>query len=72
MIENDQVKKNPVAVLSGLIRRYHAGTFDPTTGQHIAKSRKIKVINERNLKRAEQKLNAAMFNNQKTSAFSDE
>ena len=39
-IQAGQVKKSPIAFLGGLVRRYKAGTFDPTPGLHIARKRK--------------------------------
>lgn len=34
LIEAGEIRKNPIAVLGGLIRRYQAGTFDPSTGAY--------------------------------------
>jgi phage replication O-like protein O len=38
-IQAGQVKKSPLALLGGMVRRYEAGTFDPTPGLHIAENR---------------------------------
>ena len=38
-IRAGEIRKSSLAVLSGLVRRWRAGTFDPIPGQHIAESR---------------------------------
>lgn len=50
MIEAGQIKKNPIAVLNGLIRKYKSGDLDPSTGHHIAQRRIDRARVERNIK----------------------
>ena len=38
-IRAGEIRKSSLAVLSGLVRRWRAGSFDPLPGQHIAESR---------------------------------
>ena len=35
-IRAGEIKKSPLALLGGMVRRYKAGAFDPTPGMHIA------------------------------------
>lgn len=36
-----EIRKSPLACLGGLIRRFQAGSFDPSTGLHIAEKREV-------------------------------
>jgi hypothetical protein len=54
MIEAGDVKKNPIALLGGLIRRYQAGTFDNSTGLHINARREAKAKNSKQVKKSEE------------------
>ncbi|RMG37517.1 MAG: hypothetical protein D6720_03075 [Gammaproteobacteria bacterium] len=38
-----EIRKSPLAVPSGLVRRHRAGTFDPTPGPHLAEARHRQV-----------------------------
>jgi len=38
-IRAGEIRKSSLAVLSGLVRRWRVGTFDPIPGQHIAENR---------------------------------
>mgnify|MGYP001827931141 FL=1 len=38
-IRAGEIRKSSLAVLSGLVRRWRAGSFDPLPGQHIAENR---------------------------------
>jgi phage replication O-like protein O len=48
-IQTGQVKKNPLALLGGMVRRYEAGTFDPAPGAHIAADREKRLTTRRNV-----------------------
>jgi phage replication O-like protein O len=50
-IQAGQVKKNPLALLGGMIRRYEAGTFDPAPGLHIAAEREKRLTTRRMIDR---------------------
>ncbi len=39
-IQAGQVRKSPLAVLAALVRRWQAGTFDPTPGLRVAEARR--------------------------------
>jgi hypothetical protein len=39
-IRAGEIRKSRLAVLTGLVRRYEAGTFDPAPGLHLAERRR--------------------------------
>jgi phage replication O-like protein O len=53
-IQAGEIRKSRLAVLNGLIRRYQAGTFDPTPGLHLAEQRRKRTAMEQVERRREQ------------------
>lgn len=52
-IQAGEIRKSRLAVLSGLIRRYEAGTFDPAPGLHLAEQRRKQAAMEAAQRRRE-------------------
>lgn len=52
-IRAGEIRKSSLAVLSGLVRRWRAGTFDPIPGQHIAESRAKYAVHKETQQRQE-------------------
>ena len=55
-IQAGEIRKSRLAVLSGLIRRHQAGTFDPAPGLHLAERRRRAAAMEAAWRRREQEL----------------
>lgn len=55
-IKAGEIRKSRLAVLSGLIRRYQAGSFDPTPGLHLAERRQRDAAAEAARQRREREL----------------
>jgi hypothetical protein len=51
-IQSGQIKKNPAAVLRGIVRKYRAdpAAFDPSSGFHVAEARRRRVEAEARLR----------------------
>ena len=52
-IRAGEIRKSSLAVLSGLVRRWRAGTFDPIPGQHIAENRAKYEVHKETQKKQE-------------------
>jgi phage replication O-like protein O len=51
-IKAGEIRKSPLALLGGMIRRSNSGTFDPTPGLHVAVARKKSADNQRRVEAA--------------------
>jgi hypothetical protein len=54
-IQAGEIRKSRLAVLTGLVRRYEAGTFDPVPGMHLAEQRRRTAAREASEQKREQK-----------------
>jgi phage replication O-like protein O len=54
-IQAGEIRKSRLAVLTGLVRRYEAGTFDPVPGMHLAEQRRRAAAREAAEQKREQK-----------------
>jgi len=52
-IRAGEIRKSSLAVLSGLVRRWRVGTFDPLPGQHIAENRAKYEVHKETQKKQE-------------------
>jgi|GEM_PF-4349879 len=52
-VEGDQIRKSAIACLSGLVKRYREGTFDPSTGDNVRLRRKQRVLNQKRVANTE-------------------
>jgi len=53
-IQAGEIRKSRLAVLTGLIRRYEAGSFDPAPGLHLAERRRRAAAREAAQRKREQ------------------
>jgi hypothetical protein len=60
VIQAGEIRKSRLAVLTGLIRRYESGTFDPAPGLHLAERRRRVAAVEAAQRRQEQEYTRAL------------